>query len=199
VYAFVRRKGHSPEDAQDLTQEFFARFLEHKYVALADQSRGKFRTFLIRSLEHFLINEWQKARAGKRGGNHQVISWNEVEAENLYSLERVDGMTPDRIFEKRWATSLLDTVMKRLRAEFSTPEKRELFEALKQTVWGQSPEVSYKEMGAKLGMAEGAVKVAAHRLRLGYRDLLKQEVARTVSSPEEVEEELRYLAGVLRS
>ena len=198
LYVFVRRRGHSPEDAQDLTQEFFARFLERKYVALADQSRGKFRTFLIRSLEHFLINEWTRERAAKRGGAHQVISWDEREAENRYQAEPADNLAPDKIFEKRWAISLLERVLGRLREEFSAPEKRELFEALKQSLWGEKAMASYQEIGAQLGMTEGAVKVAVHRLRQRYRELLRAEVAETVATEAEVDEELRYLVAVIR-
>ncbi len=199
LYVVVRRRGYSPEDAQDLTQEFFARFLEHKYVALADKSRGKFRTFLLRSLEHFLINEWNKATAVKRGGARQVIAWNEEDAENRYLLERADDAAPDKIFEKRWAMSLLNEVMGRLREEYSEPGRRQLFDSLKVSVWGEPTDTSYQEIGAKLGMAEGALKVAAHRLRQRYRELLRTEVARTVSSAAEVDEELRHLAAVLRS
>lgn len=199
LYVVVRRRGYSPEDAQDLTQEFFARFLEHKYMALADRSRGKFRTFLLRSLEHFLINEWNRTTAVKRGGTHQVLSWDEHEAERRYSLEPADKASPDKLFEKRWAMSLLNEVMGSLRKEYSVPGKRELFEGLKLSVWGEPTESTYQEIGAQLGMAEGAVKVAAHRLRQRYRELLRTEVARTVSSSAEVDDELRYLAAALRS
>jgi RNA polymerase sigma-70 factor (ECF subfamily) len=198
LYVFARRKGHSPEDAQDLTQEFFARLLEKKYLGLADQSRGKFRTFLLRSFEHFLINEWVKGRAAKRGGTMKLLSWDEQEAEGRYLRERVDGETPDKLYEKRWAVRLLEEVMEHLREEFKS-ERSGLFDALKGTVWGDQTEGSYQEIGAKLGMAEGAVKAAAHRLRQRYRELLRAEVAHTVATPADVDEELRYLAGVLRS
>lgn len=197
LYVFVRRKGHSAHDAQDLTQEFFARFLERRYIALADQSRGKFRTFLLRSMEHFLINEWTKARAAKRGGAARIISWDENEAEQRYVLEWTDGTAPDKAFEKRWAMSLLERVMEQLRQDFSD-ERSEIFEALKTTVWGEAAEISYQQIGEKLGMGEGAVKVAVHRMRQRYRELLRTEVAHTVSTPAEVDEELKYLAGVLR-
>ena|SRR5437867_676718 len=199
LYVFVRQKGHTPPDAQDLTQEFFARFLERKYISLADQSRGKFRTFLLRSLEHFLINDWTRGRAAKRGGLQQLISWDGEEVENRYLTERAEGMAPDKIFEKRWAMTLLEQVLGRLREEFSEGGKRELFEALKVCVWGGQTEASYREIGAQLGMAEGAVKVAAHRMRERYRELLRTEVGHTVATSAEVDEELRYLAAVLRS
>jgi RNA polymerase sigma-70 factor (ECF subfamily) len=199
LYVFVRRKGHSAEDAQDLTQEFLARFLERQYVALADQSRGKFRTFLLRSMEHFLINEWTKARTAKRGGMQQVISWDEMEAEKRYQAEPAIDSAPDKIFEKRWAMSLLETALARLQGEFSAPEKREMFEALKGCVWGEEAAASYQEIAAQLRMAEGAVKGAVHRLRQRYRELLRAEVALTVATSSEVDEELRYLATVLRT
>jgi RNA polymerase sigma-70 factor (ECF subfamily) len=199
LYVFIRRKGHPPHDAQDLTQEFFARFLEKNYVSLADQSRGKFRTFLLRSLEHFLINEWTKAQTAKRGGPHKTLSWDEQEAERRFSAEAVDGIPPDKAFEKRWAMSLLDEVMAQLGTEFSGTDKRRLYEALKGSVMGDQSTVSYQEIGASQGMAEGAVKVAAHRMRQRYRELLRAEVGRTVATSAEVDEELRYLAGVLRS
>jgi RNA polymerase sigma-70 factor (ECF subfamily) len=198
IYAFVRRKGYSPEDAQDLTQDFFARLLEKKYLSLADQSRGKFRTFLLRSLENFLINEWTKARAAKRGGTHSIISWDE-HAEERYRIEPLDGEAPDKVFEKRWATTLVEQVMGRLRDDYSRSGKLELFEALKSKAWGDHDAESYKVLGAHLGMEEVAVKVAAHRIRERYRELLRSEVAQTVATPTEVDEELRYLVSVLRS
>ena len=198
LYVFVRRKGHSPEDAQDLTQEFFARFLEKKYVALADQGRGKFRTFLVRSLEHFLINEWTRAHAAKRGGRQQVISWDEDEIEERYLAEGADEEAPDRLFEKRWALSLLEQVLSRLGQECSECGKTELFEALKVHLWGEPDGASYEQIAARLGLTEGAVKVAAHRMRQRYRELLRAEVASTVATEAEVDEELRYLVAVLR-
>jgi RNA polymerase sigma factor (sigma-70 family) len=199
LYAFVRRGGSSQHDAQDLTQAFFARFLEHKYVGLADQSRGKFRTFMIRSLKHFLANEWNKERADKRGGRSSTISFDEADAENRYLLERADHTSPDKLYDKRWAMSLLEAVLKRLRGEFSAAGKSQLFDGLKVSAWGEASDISYAELGQKIGMAEGAVKVAAHRLRQRYRELLRMEVARTVDSETEVDEELRYLARILRS
>jgi RNA polymerase sigma factor (sigma-70 family) len=199
LYVFVRRQGHSYDDAQDLTQEFFARFLERKYVELADQSRGRFRTFLLRSMEHFLINEWTKGRAAKRGGSQKVISWDEREAETRYLAESSDQLSPDKIFEKRWATNLLERVLARLGGEFSAPEKRKLFDILKQSLGGENTTESYQTIGIQLGMTEGAVKVAVHRLRHRYRELLRAEVAETVATQAEVDEELRYLISVIRS
>jgi RNA polymerase sigma factor (sigma-70 family) len=199
LYVFIRRKGHSPHDAQDLTQEFFARFLEKQYIALADQSRGKFRTFLIRSLEHFLINEWIKGQAIKRPGAHHIICWEEAQAEQRYLAEGADGVPPDKMFIKRWAMSLLEQVMGNLRQEFCTTKEKAVFEALKASVWGEETAVPYEKIGAQLGMTEGAVKGAAYRMRHRYRELLRAEVAQTVATAAEVDDELRYLVAALRS
>jgi RNA polymerase sigma-70 factor (ECF subfamily) len=197
LYAYVRRKGHGPHDAQDLTQEFFARFLERKYVSLADRSRGRFRSFLLVSLQHFLVNEWQKTQTAKRGGAHRFVSLNQPDAEVLYLAEPADDLAPDRIFEKRWATGLLDQVLARLRREYAVAGKDELFEALKVFVWGERNTATYQEMAMQLGMSEGAVKVAVHRLRQRYRELLRAQVAQTVSSAEEIDEELRHLIAMV--
>jgi len=197
LYAYVRRKGHGPHDAQDLTQDFFARFLERKYVSLADRSRGKFRSFLLTSLQHFLVNEWSKTQTAKRGGAQKFISWDEQDAEARYLAEPSDDLAPDRIFEKRWATSLLDHVLVRLREEYAAAGKSKPFEALKVFVWGERNVATYQEMAAQLRTSEGAVKVAVHRLRQRYRELLRAQVAQTVSSADEVDEELRYLISTV--
>jgi RNA polymerase sigma factor (sigma-70 family) len=199
LYAYVRRKGHGQHDAQDLTQEFFARLLEKKCLSLADRSRGRFRSFLLTSLQHFLVNEWAKAQTVRRGGAHRFISWDEQDAEALYLAEPTDNLAPDRIFEKRWATSLLDRVLTRLREEYAAADKSKLFEALKVFVWGERNETTYQEMAAQLRMTEGAIKVAVHRLRHRYRELLRAQVAQTVSSTAEVDEELRYLVSTVSS
>ena len=197
LYAYVRRQGNSPEDAQDLTQEFFSRFLEKKYFKLADRERGRFRTFLLTSLKHFLVNEWAKRRAAKRGGG-QVFSLEEQEAETRYGFEPPDQhLTPEKLFDKNWALSVLDRTAARLRAEYIGFGKLPLFEQLHGLLRGDKSEVPYSELARQLGMKEGAVKVAVHRLRHRYQEMLQAEVARTVSSPEEVEEEIRYLAELV--
>lgn len=196
LYAFVRRQGHSPEDAQDLTQDFFARLLEKKYLRLANPERGKFRTFLLSSLKHFLVNEWEKSRAAKRGGG-QVISWDQQSAESRYLMEPRDDVTAEKLYERRWATALLEKVMGHLRDEYSAGGKLELFEQLKVFVGGEKGDVSYAEAAKQLGKSEGAVKVAIHRLRQRHSELLHDEVAQTVPNPEELEDELRYLATLL--
>jgi RNA polymerase sigma factor (sigma-70 family) len=197
LYAYVRRKGHAPHDAQDLTQEFFARFLEKKYLTLADRSRGKFRSFLLTSLQHFLVNEWAKGQTARRGGGRHAISWDARDAESRYLAEPADDLTPDKIFEKRWAARLLQDTLSRLRDEYATAGKNALFEALKLFTWGERTASTYQQIGASLGLSEGAVKVAVHRMRQRYGKLLREQVAQTVGSPYEIDEELRYLRSVV--
>ena len=197
LYAYVRRVGHSPEDAQDLTQEFFARLLERNTFAQADPERGRFRSFLLGSLKNFLASEWDKARAQKRGGGAQIISLQLDAAETRCSRLAAPGDTPDRAFDRQWALALLDAVLNRLRQEYTDAGREDLFLGLKDTLGGGRSEIPYRDLGAQLGMSEGAVKVAAHRLRQRYRELLRAEIANTVSGPEQVEEELRQLFAAL--
>lgn len=199
LYAYVRRQGHAASDAQDLTQDFFARFLEREYFKLADRNRGRFRTFLLCSLKHFLTNEWEKRRTAKRGGGHPLLSFDEQTAEGRYLAEPVDGLTPEHIYEKRWAVSLLEKVMGCLREKYTAENKGPLFDALKPYVWGDTMTASYGSIAAQLSMSEGALRVAMHRLRESFRELLRDEVARTVESPAEIDEELRHLVAALRS
>jgi RNA polymerase sigma-70 factor (ECF subfamily) len=195
LYAYARREGQSPEDAEDLTQSFFARFLERGYFARADRERGRFRTFLLSSLKHFLTEEWRKANREKRGGGKEFVPFEPGEAENRYATEPRDELSPDLLFDRRWAEALLERVMARLGKDYDSTGRTEVYTRLQQFLWGRQAEVSYAEMGAQLGMNEGAVKVAVHRLRQRFRDLLREEVANTVQTPEQVEEELRHLMG----
>jgi RNA polymerase sigma-70 factor (ECF subfamily) len=197
LYAYVRRAGHSPQDAEDLTQAFFARFLEKQWVARADQQRGRFRSFLLSSLKHFLANEWDKARAQKRGGRVTFVSLDTKTAETRYQREPTDTATPDREFDRRWALALLDTVLNRLQREYAEEGKAGLFERLKDTLGGERSSLPYARLGDALSMSEGAVKVAVHRLRQRYRSLLREEIAHTVAAQGEVEEELRHLFAAL--
>jgi RNA polymerase sigma-70 factor (ECF subfamily) len=199
LYAYVRRQGRSADDAQDLTQEFFARLLEKKYLCLADPQRGRFRTFLLSSLKNYLINEWEKSRTAKRGGGGVTFSLDEQDAEGRYLTDPVDGLTPDRIYEKRWAVTLLEKVLARLREEYVADDKALLFDALKPYVWGETLADGYDEVAMRLTMSTGALRVAMHRLRESYRELLREEVARTVASAADVDEELRQLVAALRS
>jgi RNA polymerase sigma-70 factor (ECF subfamily) len=198
LYVYVRRKGYDAHDAQDLTQEFLARLLARNYLRVADRNRGKFRSFLLGTLEHFLAREWTKARAQKRGGGRPLFSLDEVDAENRYRLEPAHELTADRIFDRRWATTLLERAMARLREVYAADDKGNLFARLEVFLTGNAPETSYVEMAASLKMSEGALKVAVHRLRQRYGELVRDEIAQTVATPEEADEELRYLAALLR-
>jgi RNA polymerase sigma-70 factor (ECF subfamily) len=197
LYAYVRRAGYSREEAQDLTQEFFARLLAHNTVARADPARGRFRSFLLASLKHFLANEWAKARAQKRGGGAQVLPLEFDTAEARCAQPASPGDTPDRAFDRQWALALLHVVLGRLRQEYSDAGREDLFLGLKDTLSGERTEISYRGLGVRLGMSEAGVKVAAHRLRRRYRELLREEIANTVATPEEVEEELKHLFAAL--
>jgi RNA polymerase sigma-70 factor (ECF subfamily) len=197
LYAFVRRQGHSEADAQDLTQEFFAQFLEKKYIERADPERGRFRTFLLACLKNFLANEWDRAQTVKRGGGHKIISWDEHFAENRFVSEPVTGVSPEDAFEKRWAGMILEQVLLRLRGEFAATGKTEAFNALKVFLWGADASVSYKELSAQLDLSEGAARVAVHRFRQRYRELLRTTIGDTVADPKDVDEELRHLISVI--
>ncbi len=197
LYSYVRRRGHSPQDAEDLTQEFFARFLEQNWVERADREKGRFRTFLLSAMSYFLSNEWDKARAQKRGGGVPLLPLEFDVAETRYSREPADNTTPEQHFERRWVLALLEQVLNRLRAEYEQDGKGDLFAALNPCLVGDRGSQPYAELGAKLGMGEGAVKSAAHRLRQRYRQLLREEIANTVASPGEVDGELRHLFAVL--
>ena len=197
IYAFVRRQGHNPHDAQDLTQEFFARLLARKSLADVDRAKGRFRSFLLASLKHFLANEWDKARAEKRGGGQVLIPIDAQAAESSCGIDPADQVTAEKMFERRWALTLLERVLLRLRDEHAHDGKAELFEQLKITLTEASRSVPYAEIATRLAMSEGAVKVAVHRLRQRYRELLRAEIADTVASPAEVEEEIRALFSAL--
>jgi len=197
LYAFVRRSGHLPPDAEDLTQEFFVRVLERHWLARADQSKGRFRTFLLTAMKRFLANEWDKARALKRGGGQRNVPIQVDTAETRYGVEPADTRTPEQAFEYRWAVALLDEVVKQLEAEFQEQGQAALFTALKSCLVGDRASQPYAELAAMLGMEEGAVKVAVHRLRQRYRELLRAEIANTVASTEEVDAEMRHLFNVL--
>jgi RNA polymerase sigma-70 factor (ECF subfamily) len=197
LYAFVRRLGHSPHDAEDLVQAFFAQCLGKNYLAAADQDRGRFRSFLLLALKRFLANEWDKSRARKRGGSAPAVPLDALTPEQRYALEPADHLTPDRLFERRWALTLLEKVLSRLRGEHAEAGRSAAFDALKEALVPGSGGPPYLELAARLGMTEAAVKVAVHRLRRRYRHLLEAEIANTVASPEEVAAERRYLLSVL--
>lgn len=199
LYAHVRQAGYSPPDAQDFTQQFFAHFIERNSIAQADPERGRFRSYLLVSLKNFLANEWQKSRAWKRGGKALTISLAMDDAETRCVQIAASGDTPDRAFDRQWALTLLDTVLGCLRREYADSGREALFLGLKDSLAGERAEASYRELGARLGLSESAVKAAAHRLRKRYRELLREEIARTVTTSEEIDDELRYLFAALSS
>jgi RNA polymerase sigma factor (sigma-70 family) len=196
LYAYVRRRGYSPEDAQDLTQEFFARLLERNAVATVAPDRGRFRSFLLASMNHFLADEWDKARAQKRGGG-RVISLDLRTAETRLDGPSARELTPEQAFERRWTITLLEQVYRKLEVAYGQEGKGKVFEVLRPALAGASRDAPYAELARRLGTSEGAVKVAVHRLRRRYRALLRDTIADTVSGPDEVEDELRYLFRTL--
>jgi RNA polymerase sigma factor (sigma-70 family) len=197
LYAYIRRRGHGHDEAQDLTQSFFAHLLEKNSLFHADPARGRFRTFLLSSIENFLSNAWDRSMAQKRGGGWKPVSLEEQDAQGRYRNEPMETMTPERIFEKRWATTLLEQVLKKMRDEFLVTGRAELFEALKPHLWSEEPAASYSRLAAQLNMTTVAIKVTVHRLRNRYRDLLRQEISHTVASPEEVNDEIRHLISTM--
>jgi RNA polymerase sigma factor (sigma-70 family) len=198
LYAFLRRRGCSREEAEDVTQAFFARLLERGWVRSADRDRGRFRTFLLTALTRFLAKERDKNHAAKRGGGRARLSLDFEAGETRYSLEPADEQTPDRLFERRWALTVLDRVLGRLEEEHGDePGRAAKFAALK-PLMTSADAAPYAEVGAALGMSEGAVKVAVHRLRKRYKELLREEVAQTLSDPAAVEQELADLRAALR-
>lgn len=197
LYAHIRRLGRSPADAEDLTQSFFARLLEKDWLAVADRERGRFRSFLLSSLKHFLANEWDKARAQKRGGHVQIVPLDAPAGEKRLQFEPAAGNAPDLEFDRRWALTLLDTVLARLEREYIANGKARLFDRLKGTLGDERSGIPYPRLATELAMSEGAVRVAAHRLRQRYRELLRDEIAQTVATTAEVEDELRHLFAAL--
>ena len=197
LYAFVRRQGHSASDAQDLTQEFFARLLAKEYLQAADREKGRFRTFLRVALKRFLANEWDRARRLKRGGGLTPLPLDTTGAEQRYEAERDDALPPDRVYERRWARTLLEKALARLRADYAAAGKTAEFDLLKGVLIAERGGIAYSDLAAALGLSEATARVAVHRLRKRFRELFRAAVAETVSAPEDVEEELRYLVGLL--
>ncbi|MBN2295606.1 MAG: RNA polymerase sigma factor [Pirellulales bacterium] len=197
LYAFVRRHGYGPQDAQDLTQEFFLGLQEKDYLGGIDRSKGKFRSFLLVAMKHFLSNEWARAKTLKRGGGHKLVSLDTLSAEERYRREPEDNTTPEKLFERRWALTLLDQVLTRLSKEYETKGKQEMFEQLQGCLTGDRDLLPYAELASKLDMTEGAVKVAVHRMRQRYRGVLRDEISQTVADPAEIDDEIRQLFTAL--
>jgi RNA polymerase sigma factor (sigma-70 family) len=195
VYAFIRRRGYGREDAQDLTQDFFVHLLEKSTLGRADPQRGRFRSFLLGALDHFLAHAAERARARKRGGDCQFVYLDDDTAENCYQLAA--QMTAEKIFETRWAAALIEAALVRLRGELQAAGKRRLFDAVQGFLLG-GEDASYQQVADRLGLSVGAIKTTIHRMRSRYRALLREEVTRTVTTPAEVEEELRCLRAALR-
>jgi DNA-directed RNA polymerase specialized sigma24 family protein len=197
LYAYVRHQGHSRPDAQDLTQEFFARLLGKKYLKLATRERGRFRSFLLKSLKHFLVNEWERGRSQKRGGGQEVFSLDDEAAERNYLQQPSDQLAPESLYDKLWAMTLLERAMDRLGAHYAATGRQELFDQLKPLLLSEGSRESYLKATAPLGLSEGAVKVAVHRLRQRFRELVRAEIAQTVATPAEVDGELRCLMAAI--
>ena len=197
VYAFIRKRGHSPEDAQDLTQEFFARFLEKNHISRATKERGRFRVFLMTSVQNFLHNERDRAHAIKRGGGCKFLSLDHQDPEERYRLEPVTETDPAQAFEQRWAAVLLETVLNRLREDFASEGRGPLFEKLQAHLWGDSESIPYSQLAEEFGLTSANIKTIAHRSRLRYREVLREEIAYTVSAPGEIDDEIRYLMQVV--
>jgi RNA polymerase sigma factor (sigma-70 family) len=197
LYAYILRQGHSPPDAQDLTQGFFAWLLESDHLRAADPEAGKFRSFLLVRLKHFLSDERKRAQALKRGGGKPILSWEADLVDGEGGEPAGSELTPDRVYDRRWAITLLERSVGRLRQEYALAGRVELFEALRQFPLADRGGLSYATTAASMGLTESAVKSAVHRLRQRHRQLLREEISQTVATPAEVDEELRYLISVI--
>jgi RNA polymerase sigma factor (sigma-70 family) len=197
LYAFVRYRGYSPDDAQDLTQAFFARIIETEGLASADPARGRFRSYLLGALKHFLANQWHREQAQKRGGRVRVIEWDALDPETRYAGAPQHADDPELLFDREWALETVTGALQALREEMAEAGKRAQFDALKGSLTG-ADESPRKELAARLSMTEGAVKVAVHRLRQRYRVLLRAAIAETVSNEVDLDDEVRYLIAALR-
>ena len=193
LYAYVRRQGHSKEDAEDLTQGFFAGFLKRNYLEGVSSEKGRFRAFLLAALKHYLANEYDRAGRQKRGGGVAALSLNWQDADTRYQIDPADQLSPDKLYDRAWATTLLEQVIARLRAECAAEGKARVFEELKPFLMVGKGDIPYAQAAASLGVNEGAARVAVHRLRQRYRELLREEIARTLAAPADLDEELRAL------
>jgi RNA polymerase sigma-70 factor (ECF subfamily) len=197
LYSFLRRKGYQPSEAEDLVQGFFTRLIEKAVVAAADRNRGKFRSFLISSLQHYVADERDRQQAGKRGGKAQKLSLDFGAAEETYSLEPYSNLTPEKVFERRWALELINQVLAQLKKEYVEAGKAEAFRYLSPCLTRGSETVGYAEIGGKLGISADAAKMAASRLRRRYGELLRQTIADTVETPADIDDEIRYLFNAI--
>ncbi len=197
VYAFIRRKGYSREESEDLSQAFFTRVLEHRTLLEARQERGRFRSFLLASVTHFLANEWDRSRARKRGGDYLSLPFDFEAGEETYHREPFHELTPEALFARQWAEALLDRVLGRQREEYTRKGQTAQFDLLKVFLTGDQDRGSYQKVSAELDMSDAAVRTAVHRLRRRYAELLREEIAATVVDPNEVDDEIRFLLASL--
>jgi RNA polymerase sigma factor (sigma-70 family) len=198
VYAHVRRSGHPPHDAEDLTQEFFALLIEKNYLGAADRRRGRFRSFLLVAVNRFLVNAFHRERTLKRGGGQVIVSIDQQAAESWLESEAASGLSPDQSFDRSWARNVLEHALARLQADYTARGQAILFDVLREFATGDTEHRDYADAGARLEMTSGAVAVAVHRLRQRYRELLLAEVRSTLANPDQAEAELRHLISVLQ-
>jgi RNA polymerase sigma-70 factor (ECF subfamily) len=197
VYTYIRRRGHDHDTALDLTQGFFTQLLEKNYLRSADRSRGKFRSFLLTSAKNYLANEWDKQQAQKRGAGRASFSLDQENGSAIHRIEPVDTATPEKNFERSWALTLLEHVLTRLQQEMKTARSEEYFEQLKACLMGEGLDASYKDIAHNLGVSEAALKTRIHRMRRRFGELLYDEVQQTLASPDQAENEIRYLLTIL--
>jgi RNA polymerase sigma-70 factor (ECF subfamily) len=197
LYAYVRRRGQSPQDAQDLTQEFFCRLLEKRWLDSADRAKGRLRAFLVVALKNFLSKEWRRASAQRRGGGHSQAPLDTALAESRYAAEAPAKLEPDAAFDREWALTLLDLTVNRLRAEFAAAGRPDDFEALKGCLLAERGGIDYAALAGRMGLNEGAARVAAHRLRRRFRQVYREEISQTLADSADLEGELRHLAAAL--
>lgn len=197
IYAYARHQGNTAADSEDLTQGFFARFLEQKPLATVRRERGKFRSYLLTAFKNFLVNEWKHANAKRRGGGDSLGSLDAKDFEERYQLEAIDRLTPEALYERRWALAALDEVHRRLQLEYESTERADVFARLQGFLTGDRSDTTYAVLAAECGTSEGAVKVAVHRMRKRYGEILRQEIARTVHHPDDIEPEIRHLISVI--
>jgi RNA polymerase sigma-70 factor (ECF subfamily) len=197
LYAYLRRQGHNSDSAEEYTQAFFAQLLDKKGLRMADPKKGKFRSFLLTALKHFLANQRKRARARKRGGGRKIFPLNFEYAESQFATEPADHLSPEKLFERAWALTVLDRTMKRLREQSTTAGKQDLFDSLKIYLTTDKGAVPYKQVAQKLRMSEPAVRVAVHRLKKRYRDILRSEIADTVTTENQIDQEIRDLFAAL--
>jgi len=198
LYAYIRRKGYPLEEAQDLTQEFFLHVLRGEFLSRADRAKGKFRSYLLGALEHFLAKQWRRSHRLKRGGGCQILSLKAEPGESRYRLEPFHELTAEKLYNQSWAMMLLEQAMNALKEECESTGKSQLFEELKTRLDGDDNQASYEEVALRLKMREGAVRMATVRLRRRFGELLRAEIAHTVADPSEVDGEVRFLLAALR-